>query len=78
MKHADSFNEKYTSPKIKSFLEELIQEITELKRQNYHASLDIEKRNDQIKENEFALKELGIEITEPMINKFDNKRGDWV
>jgi uncharacterized protein (UPF0305 family) len=54
------FADKYKSEIIQGHLYELVEKMTDLKRENYYAMKDVDKRKDQIREIELALTELNV------------------
>lgn len=64
MRFSDLFKDKYQSSVLREYIEKLIRDMTDLKRENYYDMEKVNKRKKQITEMEVALKELGIEVGE--------------
>jgi len=64
MKFSDLFKDKYNNKIIREYIEQIVRDMTELKRENYHDQNRIDSRNTKIKEFEDALTELGIPFKE--------------
>ena len=60
MKASELFKDKYQNKIVRDVLIDLVEQMTELKRKNYHDMLEVDKRKDKIREIEGALTELGI------------------
>lgn len=59
---SDFFKDKYNSPMLREYIEKIIREMAELKRKNYYAMIEVDKRKDELNKMEAALKELNIEV----------------
>ncbi len=62
MSFSHLFKDKYDSHIICEYLEKLIREMSDLKRENYYTQEKIDERNIKIKDIEKALTQLNIPI----------------
>lgn len=59
---SDLFKDKINSPILREYVEQLVRDMTDLKRENYYAMIKVEERNSKIQAIENALIELKIEF----------------
>lgn len=61
---SDLFKDKYKSVVLREYIEKIIREMADLKRQNHNEMTIINQREKEIKRIQEALVDLGIEIDE--------------